>query len=495
MNCHSQIKNYFLIFLFFFSIYFLVSSGRIENVDGMNMFQVTQSLVEKQSFKLDLFSGGTVYGPDGNIYYPCGLGHPMATIPFFLAGKFFLQLFNIHQNELIYLRFFVSLFNPFITALTCLILFIFFQKLGCSYKKAFFLTSLYGFATISFPYAKYCFNQPLASFCLLTSIFFLYISRQKISLKRILIAGFFFGYVFFTRNELIVLLPIILICFYLLIEKKSFKNFSIFFLPILFFGITTLFYNKIRFGNFFETGYNLLFEKNSIFAFNPILILKNIFLFFFDINSGIIFLMPISFIFFFSFFKFWQNYKLESLVFFLLIFSIIILYSCYVYCPLGGWCWGPRFLVLIIPFLSLPTIALIPLLKNKKILYFVIFITLLSIAIQILVVSTSYLLIFENPVKTIFLKMQFQNFVHCFKNTFIFLQQKAIVNKEFFLNNCLDFWFIYLFYIKPVKYLLLIPLFIVIFIISLGCYLILNCIQNDNKVAKESVLDNTVEKP
>lgn len=464
-------KNYFLIFLFFFSIYFLISSGRIENIDGINMFQVTRSIVEKQNFKLDVFGGGTVYGPDGNIYYPCGLGHPLAVIPFYLIGKFFLQLFHINQNELIYLRFFVSFFNPFITALTCLILFIFFQKLNCPSKKAFFLTCLFGLATISFPYAKYCFNQPLSGFCLLTSVFFLYLSRQKFSLKRILMAGLFFSYAFFTRNELICLFPIMLICLHLLIKKKNIKTWAMFFLPVLFLGIITLFYNKIRFGNFFETGYNLLIVKDSIFGFNPKLIFKNIYLFIFDINSGLVFLMPIFLIYIFSFIKFWREYKLETIIFSLIIFSAIILYSCYVYCSLGGWCWGPRFLVIIIPFLSLPSISLIPLLQNKNFLYFLFFVALLSIGIQILVVSTNYLLIFQNSVETIFLKIIFQNFVHCFKNTFIFLQQKIVVNREFFLNNCLDFWFIYLFYLKPIKYLLFIPLFILIFIISLGYYL------------------------
>jgi hypothetical protein len=108
-----------------------------------------------------------------------------------------------------------------------------------------------------------------------------------------------------------------------------------------------LWLNELRFGSFFEFGpnaydrgfstplwvglYGYLFTPGrSVFLYSPPLIL------------GIL-----------AFGRFFRQYRSEAFLFVGIVLTYLVIYSTFGYWA-GGWSWGPRYLLPIVPFLTLP---------------------------------------------------------------------------------------------------------------------------------------------
>lgn len=102
---------------------------------------------------------------------------------------------------------------------------------------------------------------------------------ESLNKKRIPLLVLYSSFAIFSRLQVILTLPLVI---YLNREKfKKIKSFMSFLLGLTFFGIIYLIYNHLRFGSFFQTGYNLIpgvlsepwFQKG---IFHPTYILNNI---------------------------------------------------------------------------------------------------------------------------------------------------------------------------------------------------------------------------
>ena len=336
---------YFLLLL---TIFILTSPGSIHESDGLSMFELTKSIVEKGTFAID--NGTSAIGLNGQKYSPYGIGQSVLAIPFYLIGYFFSTTLNISKSFTT--KFMVSMFNPLIQALTCIVIFLISQKIFKSKKISLFLSLIYGFATMSWVYSKTFFSEPLASLALLAG-FYLLINDDinKISYWQFMMSGIFTGIASLTRIASVIeisvfILFIILISYRKIRLKKAILNFIFFLSPIFLSLVLFLVYNFVRFGSPFITGYsgdmvsfkgNLLLNAygqlfstgRGLFLFNPILIASLI---------GI----PYAF------------KKNKNLSFFLLLSAAIniIGYSKFTNWH-GGWGWGPRYLLMTIPFFVL----------------------------------------------------------------------------------------------------------------------------------------------
>lgn len=355
-------KPTIFVFLFFLSFY-LLTFGRVQEysyTDGAVMFRVTKSIVE--DFSLTSRVPG-IYR--SNVYIShskYGLGFPLATVPFYLLGKYIATRFSVGHIESVTRRM-PMIANVFFTALTCALLFAFSKKLLEKPASALIVTFLYGLTSIAWPYSRYDFSEPLTGLCLLYAIYSLYrYSQNKDNVSYLFLSGLALGYAFFTRPMELALIPIFCI-FLRQANRINLQKIIVFLLPIIFFFGMWLVYNYIRYKSIFATGYEEDFANQRFIScflvglygllFSPG---KSIFLY----NPAILLIFPTI------------TYCYKKIPHFFWFFISIFLVHLIVYSAWpgweGGWCWGPRHLVVVLPlvFIIIGFYVDAKLLQNKK---------------------------------------------------------------------------------------------------------------------------------
>jgi hypothetical protein len=130
--------------------------------------------------------------------------------------------------------------------------------------------------------------------------------------------------------------------------------FSIASLPFL--GIAC-WYNYARFGTPFETGYALMAERLNLDFFTGTPLLRGLAGFLASPGKGFFFYSPSALLFFFSISSFSKRQRVVAASFILLIISYLLFLSKNVYWH-GDWAWGPRYLLVITPYLIIPSVAI-----------------------------------------------------------------------------------------------------------------------------------------
>ena len=162
------------IFLAFLGFYLLTASGHLYAVDEETLYRITESVVERQTLALPHDAWGVVLSEqvraDGRSYAQYEPGQSLVAIPFYLAGRAAASLFPPGAEAYI-IRFFVSLFGAFVTAATVALFYRLVGALGYGERIALGLAALYGLATFAWPYARTFYAEPLATLCLLATFY------------------------------------------------------------------------------------------------------------------------------------------------------------------------------------------------------------------------------------------------------------------------------------------------------------------------------------
>lgn len=162
------------IFLTFLGFYLLTASGHLYAVDEETLYRITESVVERQTLALPNDAWGVVLSEqvraDGRSYAQYEPGQSLVAIPFYLAGRTVARLFPPGVNAYI-IRFFISLFSAFVTAATVALFYRLVGALGYGERVALGLAALYGLATFAWPYARTFYAEPLATLCLLATFY------------------------------------------------------------------------------------------------------------------------------------------------------------------------------------------------------------------------------------------------------------------------------------------------------------------------------------
>lgn len=375
-----------IIFVFFLSLYILTASGRVETSDGHIMLAATKSIVENRTFAIPKDTPG-VQGIDGKYYSKYGIGQSIVAIPWYIGGKFLASKVLPAKYAGYATMFAVSLFNAAVTALTCLLIFLFGQKLGYSTKVSIFLSLIYGLGTMAWPYAKEFFSEPLAGLFILFAVFSAYCHKIERSNTWLFLSGLAIGMAMATRLTAVILVPILGLYILLNILKEGEKQRLIgaalsFLFPIAIFFLFIGWYNLVRFGSFLESGYGIEGEGFT----NPLF--KGIYGLLLSPGKSLFLYNPILFLSFFGIASFFRNQKSEAILFLSIIVSNILLYSKWVQWY-GGWCWGPRFLLPIIPFIIFPIGFFISQRKFGWVKIISIVLIAISVLVQILAVSVN----------------------------------------------------------------------------------------------------------
>jgi hypothetical protein len=419
----SNKKLLFLVLSFFLVVNIASGGGHFDWVDGVEAFLVTESMVLKHSAmvypddpsiqKLHYAIGylmpinkalqtGKPYNPNIRIepvYLIRSLLLSAIAVPFYYAAIFF------SVSPISFVAIFV---NSLLISLICVVIFFFSLEIYRSKKIAFILSLIFGVCSFVWPYHTTLWSQPLQALCLVAAAYFIYLSLhrhssfichymrensnissnrnsksnsnnnnsntvvdsyynyKKDTTKGIYLAGLgglFLGLSVFAHPNSLILIPGFIV--YSIVFMRHNKRTLISFLIVT--GIVLLFMgfvNYWRFGSFTQFGYGY-FESLSLHSgwIGLVGLLASP-------GAGIIFyfpiviLLPLSFIY---------MYKQNKGLFFL---STYIILSTWLYIgtlsywePLawsGGVAWGPRYLIPVLPFITLVSGAIIVNLKRMN---------------------------------------------------------------------------------------------------------------------------------
>ena len=361
------------LFLFLLSVYVLTFSGTLHSSDGQAMFSVSESLVRRGAYDINqirwmgLQQGA--FGPDGNLYCRKGLGTSLVALPLAWLGLV-TPVWGMIQTTM--------LLNVVVTALTGTLIFVYVRRLGYSSSTACASALVFGLGTIAWPYAKYFFSEPLTGLCLLAAAYFTLqpgqSQGQRSTRLLLVLAGFCLGLAIATRFANAALVPIYIIALIIkllrsagltswsqirpqpsLLVTATWRGLLSFALPLVMWAAVLAGYNYVRFGNPLTTGY-LAEESFSAPWLTGIMGLLV------SPGKGLLVFCPVLVAVLPSLPSFIRRHPLHAMLTVLVAAVYVLLYGKW-FMWHGGFAWGPRFLLPIVPLLC---VALAPLLERLK---------------------------------------------------------------------------------------------------------------------------------
>ncbi len=320
--------------------YWLVTGGETFISDGELMLLTTARIADYHTLTLPPDAAAfpqTVEGQGGFLFSRYGIGQPLAAAVLYLFGTHVVGTWLMPGAEpFVVGRFFALLLPSIATALAGGVLCLWGARLYRSLRLGVALALLFGLGTLAWPYSRFFFSEPLFTCCLVLAAFTIYQGYP-------LLAGLALGYALATRLEAVFVLPALLVYAWLCGQRWR----GLFWLGVgLLPGVMLVFANNwVRFRSLFEQGYGdegftgnlfiglagfLLSPGKSVFVYVPVLLA-----------------LPFAVV------PFARRFRAEALFIALLTLTILVKSSLW-WIWWGGWGWGPRFLVPLMPFLVLP---------------------------------------------------------------------------------------------------------------------------------------------
>src|SRR4030042_2235159 len=351
------------LFIFVFSAYMLTGSiAQIHLIDQSALrYEVTAGIVEKHN--LSVSDGFGVKGKDGRYYSYYGLGWSVLAVPFYILGKF-----ARGGSESL-----VCIMQLLAGAVTVTVVFLFCVSIGYSNRSSLVTAIFYGFGSMAWPLAKQPFEHVVETLFVLLSVYFLYLFTMQNSVSRLILSAVFMGIALNIRLTTVLIFPALFFiggafCLRNTSLKDSMKllfkylfAYSSVLLPFIFFIIL---YNYYRFGSIYETGFQLISAKTGIDLFYGTPILTGLYGFLLSPGKGIFYYSPVALLFFIAIVPFYKKHSALAVSFIMIIPSNFLFFSKYHYWH-GDWAWGPRYLLVILPFMIIPVVEL---LETDKIL-------------------------------------------------------------------------------------------------------------------------------
>jgi len=379
------------LFVFFVSVYLLTASGpNFYNTDASQLrFEVVKSIVER--FDLSVPKGTGLQGSDGRDYSWLGIGSSLLAVPFYVGG----EAIGVSPEIA------VSIMNNLFGAATVVLVFLFSFTLGYSKRASIMAAIFYGLCTMAWPLAKHPFDHPIETFFVLLSVYFIYLRVVGQKTVCLLLSGISLGIAYVTRPTSILIMPslfVFMIVYYSQklglksIFKLAARDSGLFFLSFLPFLGLSFYYNYYRFGSIFETGYSLIALRTGIKFFTGTPFVTGLSGFLLSPGKGFFFYSPVAGLFFFSVRAFLRKHPAIGFSFLSIILSYLLFLSKNMNWH-GDWAWGPRYLLVVTPFLIIPLAELLDTDRwlNKSFLrWTVYFFFTLGLVIQIVAVSVNF---------------------------------------------------------------------------------------------------------
>lgn len=340
-----------LLCLFLLTVYLLTMSGRVISGDGETMYLTTRALLTERTLAIPQ-RPESAQGTDGRWYSKYGLGQTAVQAPFFVAGRVLGRLAGATDDRPE--RFAVGTVNSTVTVVLAALFWLTLRALGTRRGPATAATLIFGLATLAWPYARSDFSEPLQAASVLLALYAAIRWRRRPGAGWAILVGAAAGLAFMTKAASAVILAPVGLYFLVALWQRRDLGARRLLGQILWAGapfaacvLAQAGLNLARFGSLTEFGYGD--EPRTGFT-TPLatgigyLLLspgKGLFLFAPPVLLGIAGLAWLA-----------RRAPLEAGAA-ALVFLAELTYFGRWWAWHGDWCWGPRYLVVTVPFLML----------------------------------------------------------------------------------------------------------------------------------------------
>jgi hypothetical protein len=241
-----------------------------------------------------------------------------------------------------------SLFNPIVIALTGWLVAVFANRLGYTRRLSVGLGLAYPLCTIVLPYTGTYFSEPLIALLILTAAYAVYAARASAHATGwLILAGTALGLTVFIRERSAIMLPPFILYVYLCQRRVVWRGWAAFFAPLgLFAGIIGLL-NWSRYGSPLTFGFSAL--QHTTFTTPLVLGLYGLLI---SPGKGLLLYNPIAWAGLLGLAIMFRTRRNEALLFALIMLAELLFFALYEFWT-GGWNWGPRYIMPVLPLLVL----------------------------------------------------------------------------------------------------------------------------------------------
>ena len=201
------------LFLLLSGIYALTAGGHTYSSDEEGMLATTRALVERRSVVLEITDdNGPVTprtsGRTGEPVGVSGLGQSLIGIPLYLVGS--LASDTVAESYVdVTERVFVGWTNSAVTAAGAILVFLVAELVGARRRWAVALALTYALGTMAWPHSKTFFSEPLATTLVLAATYFAVRATQAVRFRDVAVAGAFAGLALIARSSTGLFAPVI----------------------------------------------------------------------------------------------------------------------------------------------------------------------------------------------------------------------------------------------------------------------------------------------
>jgi hypothetical protein len=323
------------------------------------MYLTVESICQHGTLDIPVENAPNATIVNGKAYTWYEAGNIVAGVPLYLVGKMASNVLPLPESlKALLLRTAVSLTSAFVGAFVAILFFSLLQRLGLAVKPSISMTLALIFSTFLLWYFKMYLRESILTLCMLGAFYFLLPALHEAKRQRsLIVAGSFVGFGILTK--LVFALNAFPFLLYLLWNKehathRTFKDklndVILFSIPIVLIGCAgTGFYNYLRMGNPFDTGYT----GGTSF---PTPLYVGLYGLLLSPGKGLIWFAPILMFLLWAFKPYWQQHKPEAACILGLFILNILLYSKYISWG-GDGSWGPRYLAPLVPLLLIPVVV------------------------------------------------------------------------------------------------------------------------------------------
>jgi len=347
--------------LFFLGVYLLLSGDGFYSTDGETMLRTTWAIVDRGRLSVPCDPGqpSAIEGRAGQCYSRYGLGQPLAAVPLYLLGKGVWTAFPaLDYGEI--LRFTMARFNQFVMALVCGMICAVGMLLYRSRGLAVGLALLFGLGTFALPYSRFYFSEPLATLGFLVAVYgvFRYRFDPGASWGTLALGGAGLGLAVLTRTASALLLPLFIAYVWWIaipaarLEKAGpsirirVMRVLCFLGPVIALSAVQAGYQYWAFGDVLTGGYQGEGWQTPL--------LLGLYGLLFSPGKSLLLFVPVALLAPWGWARWLIAGRRKEALLFIASFVCWLLFHAGWWTWHGGWSFGPRFMIPMLPFLILP---------------------------------------------------------------------------------------------------------------------------------------------
>lgn len=362
-------RSYVEVLVFLLAVLMLLAGGRLAPLDEETPFQMTANLVERgqltlasppidlvaQTFpgflpRTAILNQPTVWGntlPDGRSYPLYTHAQAILQIPLYLLGRLIGGLPD-NLGSLLVIRWAVSLFNPIVVALTGWLLVLFGQAWGYSPRLSIALGLVYSLGAMPLAYTHTLFSDPLLALLFTLAAYSSFRARADRSGRWLWQTGLALGLALYVRERSLIVLPVFGVYLWGVGRLRTPREWLSLAIPI---GVAAALlggWNWLRFGSPLVLGYADMVAGTGFGA--PLVV--GLFGLLISPGKGLLLYNPIVLLGFFGLIPLMRQRRAEGVLFTAFGLISIVFYAAYNFWT-GGWNWGPRYMLTLLPLLLL----------------------------------------------------------------------------------------------------------------------------------------------